>query len=232
MPRQTTQWEDQFQGMEQEWVAIGRRELNCLLDEWQPAMADMTREYHSLVANGSWVSGPSDFLSIIHRQRDELTHSRLLAWLLTPTGRHGLGSAFLTRLLEYCRGTPIPALPTVRDVTCEYTRNDRRADVVVWGRDFTLVIENKVDAGEQPAQCDDLYECFRDEPDPLFVFLSPDGRPPTTATTDAARAAFKAISWPRVRVMIEDVAGSATSQVTIAAAVVDNYTVTLKEQFG
>ena len=42
-------------------------------------------------------------------------------------------------------------------------RNDREADLVVWGENFTVVIENKVDASEQPTQCDDLYKNFKNE---------------------------------------------------------------------
>ena len=66
----------------------------------------------------------------------------------------------------------------------------------MWGRNLTLIIENKVDAPEQPDQCDDLYENYKDEIEPLFLFLTPDGRPPFTATTPAAQRAFKTLSWP------------------------------------
>lgn len=232
MSRQTARWEEPFRTMEREWIALEGREVAHLMDEWRPAMQRLTREYNGLVFAGLWVTGPADLLSVIHRQRCEVTHSRFLAWLLTPTRRHSLGNSLLQRLLKYCGESLHHVQPTVRRVTCEYTRNDRRADIIVWGDGFTLVIENKVDADEQPAQCDDLYANFKNEPGPLFLFLTPDGRPPKTATSEDAREAFKTISWPRLRSMIEDVARHAASPATAGAALVGNYTVTLKEQFG
>lgn len=233
MSEQIPQSKKQFEEMEREWTAIGRRELARLMDAWQARMAATAFEYESLVARGLWVSGHADFLGVIHRQRDELAHSRLLAWLLTPTARHGLGSALLSRLLEYCRESPTLTPPFVRAVTCEYTRNTRRADIIVWGDDFTLVIENKVDADEQPDQCDDLYANFKNEPGSTFVFLTPHGGVPRTATTSEAYRAFVPIAWSEVREMIEDaMTGSAPRNPRSALAVVQNYVVTLREQFG
>ena len=68
----------------------------------------------------------------------------------------------------------MPAQLAVRRVAFSEWRNDREADLVVWGRNFTLVIENKVDALEQPSQCDDLFENFKNEKKPLFLFLTPE----------------------------------------------------------
>lgn len=233
MSEQILQSEEQFREMEREWTAIGRRDLARLMAAWQARMAATAVEYEGLVTKGLWVSGPADFLGIIQRQRDELAHSRLLAWLLTPTARHGLGSALLSRLLEHCRESPTLAPPLVRAVTCEYTRNTRRADIIVWGDDFTLVIENKVDADEQPAQCDDLYANFKNEPGSIFVFLTPHGRAPTTAMAPEARRAFVAIAWFEVREMIEDaMAGSTPRNPRSALTIVQNYVATLREQFG
>lgn len=203
------------------------------LTAWRVAMADLTREHEDLVARGRWTVGPSDFLSVIRRERDELTHSRLLAWLLTPTARHRLGSAVLTRILAHCRGSAVGSPETVRDISCEYARNLRRADIIVWGEDFTLVVENKVDAEESPGQCEDLYANFKNEPGPLFLFLTPDGHPPQTATSAAARAAFTSVAWPTIRGMIEDaIEASPRRNRASALAVARDYVRTLREQFG
>ena len=51
-----------------------------VITEWERAIAVIGREYHELVSRGSWVSGPSDFFSIIERaedERDAFTNARM-----------------------------------------------------------------------------------------------------------------------------------------------------------
>ena len=227
-------WESQFPAMERQWRRISRRRTEALLTEWSAAQSAMRREHDRLLAEGLWLTGPSDFLAIIGLDRHENTHSRILKWLLSPTGRHGLGSALVTRLLDHCTLKPVPAPLPVRTVNFSQWRNGREADLVVWGEDFTLVIENKVDAIEQPHQCDDLYANFKNENAPSFLFLTPDGRKPLTATTPEAQRAFRTLSWPKVRALIEaeTIMSRSASGTAVAANVVENYLRTLKEQFG
>lgn len=227
-------WKTHIRAMESEWGAIAERQTRAVLADWRTTMAEMRRQHDRLVADGLWVSGPSDFLDIIGRARDENTHSQVLEWLLTPTARHGLGSSLAKRLVDHCTGESSSAPVAVRKVAFSYWRNGREADLVVWGQNFTLIIENKVDAPEQDDQCDDLYENFKDEIARLFLFLTPDGRQPATATTPGARSAFTTLSWSEVRQMLEAALNEsrpATARAD-AADVVRNYLRTLKEQFG
>ena len=220
--------------MEREWGAVSVRRTKALLVAWREAMSEMRHEHDRLVSDGLWVTGPSAFLEIINLARDENTHSRMLAWLLKPTNRHGLGCALVRRLVEHCTGKPVSSSLAVRDVTFSQWRNGREADLVVRGDDFTLVIENKVDASEQPRQCDDLYANFKNETAPLFLFLTPNGRQPRTATTPCAQRAFTTLSWPDVRAMVEKASNESrpVSRAAGARDVVGNYLRTLKEQFG
>ncbi len=220
--------------MEAQWEAISERQATALLADWNEGMSEMRHQHDRLISDGLWVSGPSDFLEIIGLARDENTHSRMLEWLLKPTARHGLGCGLVRRLVQRCAGEPVPTPMAVRKVVFSYWRNGREADLVVWGRSFTLIIENKVDASEQPDQCDDLYENFKSEIAPLFLFLTPHGGPPSTATTPEAQRAFTALSWPEVRAMLEAAMHESPSATAIADAadVVRNYLRTLKEQFG
>ena len=114
----------------------------------------------------------------------------MLAWLLNPTGRHGLGNALAKRLVEYCTDSSQQVSPIVRRAAYSCWRNGREADVVVSGENFTLVIENKIDADEQEDQIKDLYDNWHDAGS-LFLFLTPDGRVPRTAKTPEAKGAFK-----------------------------------------
>ncbi len=226
-------WEARFHAMEREWGEVSMHRTRVLMAAWRGAMSEMRRQHDRLVSDGRWVTGPSDFLAIVAQARAENTHSRMLQWLLKPTGRHGLGSGLVRRLMEHCTREPAPASLAVRDVAFSQWRNDREADLVVWGEDFTLVIENKVDATEQPRQCDDLYANFKNEKAPQFLFLTPDGCKPSTATTPGARRAFKTLSWPEVRTMIETALNESRppSAGAVAVDVVGNYLRTLREQF-
>ena len=219
--------------MEREWDEIAVRRTRALLAEWRGAMTGMRRRHDRLVSDGLWLTGPSDFLEIVGLARHENTHSRMLQWLLDPTARHGLGCEFVERLLEHCSEEPVSLPLAVKKVAFSVWRNDREADLVVWGENFTLVIENKVDASEQPSQCDDLYENFKNENAPLFVFLTPDGRKPHTATNRCSQRAFKTLSWPEVRAMLEEAFDKSQSAAVAGATdVVKNYLRTLEEQFG
>ena len=227
-------WRSAIRTMEQSWGETAARRTKTLLAEWHESMAVMCCQQDRLVSDGLWLTGPSDFLDIVGLARRENTHSRMLAWLLTPTARHGLGSGLVRRFVEHCTGgNELPPL-AVRRVAFSEWRNDREADIVVWGRNFTLVIENKVDASEQPSQCDDLYENFKNEKEPLFLFLTPDGREPQTATTPCSHRAFRTLSWPEVRAMLESALNESRPKTDVAPAeeVVNNYIRTLKEQFG
>ncbi len=71
-------------------------------------------------------------------------------------------------------------------------------------------LENKVDAGEGIDQCERLYWSWADQPtETRWLFLSPTGRAPATATSDEARAAWRTISYPELRRLLEDVLSTA-----------------------
>lgn len=136
--------------------------------------------------------------------------------------------------MEHCTGKPASGPLAVKRVRFSFWRNDREADLVVWGQNFTLIIENKVDAPEQPNQCEDLYRNFKSETAPLFLFLTPDGRKPDTAATPDAQRAFHALSWREVRSMLEAALDESQPVTGVADAVdvVMNYLRTLRERFG
>jgi len=227
-------WREQFREMDRDWSGILARQEEALLSDWRRAISGMQSQHDRLVAHGRWVTGPSDFLGIINLARHENTHSRVLKWLLTPTARHGLGCSLAERFVEHCGGKP-PGKPlAVKEVRFSEWRHGREADLVVRGDGFTLIIENKVDAGERPRQANDLYANFKSETAPLFLFLTPDGRKPLTATNPDAQRAFRCISWPSVRTMIETALAESpsTSSSAKGVGVVENYLRTLKEQFG
>lgn len=199
-----------FDQVQREWAAIVKPRTP---DGWR--FAEVKAEAEALVQRGLWVSGPSDMLSVLGRSRDELMHSRLLAWLLVPTNRHGLGRGFLTAFAD--RLWPNDGLLRTGTVTVDTEESgsavdeegalrEARADIVIRGEGVTIVIENKLDAGEQPAQCERLYWGWAAQAaDARYVFLTPSGRAPTTAETDVARSAWQAMSYGDVRAVLTGV---------------------------
>jgi hypothetical protein len=158
--------------LQAEWNALGMvQPLD--MQTWRQTIRIMTRDYEAIRAAGRWQRGPSDFFGVLRISRSELAHCSMIAWLLDPEGRHGLGRAFLDCLADrHLR--PIDRVGMhVRSVETEVQRLETRADIVVWGGTFTLIVEAKVDAGEGWQQCDRLYERFSMEPGSQFVFLTP-----------------------------------------------------------
>ena len=176
----------------------------------EPRFGAMKAEASHLQAGGQWVSGPGDVLSILGRHRDELFHSRMLGWLLNPTGRHGFGDRFLRTFLA--AAWPGESMVDGGTVEIELERQSSgmsagteeslqsRADLVIHFQSLVIVIENKLDAGEQEAQCERLYWSWAGEPTEVrWLFLTPNGRLPVTVTSDEARVAWRPLSYREVR---------------------------------
>jgi len=94
-----------------------------------------------------------NIFSILGVQRDEnRTHSRYLAELLSPYGRHGEGSQFLYAFVKDVLGLSLDVRGPVK-VTRELATEDRRrVDIVVESPDLIIGIEVKIDAGDQKSQ--------------------------------------------------------------------------------
>jgi hypothetical protein len=204
-------FEDRFAELAREWRALSPG--GGLPDE--DRFLAMREEARAIRAAGRWATGPSDLLTVLGRHRDELVHSRLLRWLLRPTGRHGLGDAFLRAFLDTVwPGEGLADDAAAVRVELETTRAgvsetaaellEARADIVVYLDDIVIVIENKVDAGEQPRQCERLYRAWSDEAtDVRFLFLTPTGRAPATTASEDARSAWRTLSYAQVRQALE-----------------------------
>jgi hypothetical protein len=169
-----------------------------LVHDWASRFQTLQARELDLRRAGLWTRGRADFLGVMWMQRAEIRHSRLIAWILDPLGRHGMGSSVLGGLLERCfPGEDFGALEVARP-ECEVVRGAYRADVVVWLSARTLIIENKVDAPEDPGQCDGMCREFADEPDPHYVFLTPQGRSPENSV-GLGRELFRPLSYRDLR---------------------------------
>ncbi len=207
MSEAPSHWPGDLQALQGAWhtVTSGIAEARASKKEstvtrWRDALAVLVEKRAALVAAGDWhAHGPADLLTIAGYGRTEVAHTAILGWLLGPAREHGLGSAMLDAVLGEVGLPPVGAADQglVR-VTTEEVRQHRRADIVVRFPGRVLVIEAKVDADESVDQCNDLHALFGDEPDAVFVFLTPSGRAPTSATGAAAEA-FRTLSLRWVR---------------------------------
>lgn len=122
---------------------------------------------------------------------DELRNSAVLAWFLDPRGTHGLGDGVLRAVLAHAARTV--ALPPHPSPGCRVAVEDcpdgelhSRVDITIDdpGR-FFLGIEVKIKAGEQPRQVERYARLARERACDgrpwAVVFLTPGGRPATTA---------------------------------------------------
>jgi hypothetical protein len=177
---------------------------------------------------GRWRGGPRTLLAAIGIQYRELAVTAGLAWLLRPDGHHGLGSAMLSSLLVRLGITG--ATDDVR-VVCEETRGDdqssgldrkTRADLVVYGSDWTIVFEAKTYAPEQDRQLDRLYHHWKREAAPRFLFLTRGAREPVSAID--SRAHWRLLTWGEIAGLAR---AAADGQPEVAPGVRD-YTETLE----
>jgi hypothetical protein len=156
-----------------------------------------------LVADGLWTAGPATMYEVLRLTGHELANCRMLAWLFDPLAPHGLGTQllhrFLTHLNEAAGNGELPtgaALARTR-VVLEETRDRARADLVLYGTGWTVVIEAKLAADEQPDQGVRLAAGW---PDATYVFLTRRGRAMRTAGDEH----WLTISWPQVRQMVRE----------------------------
>ena len=128
-----------------------------------------------------------NLLDVTGVRNDEVRHSAILAWLLTPHGSHGCGVVFLDAFLHAAGiDLPVEDLAGCRVLT-EFPGDESIIDIVVYKPgSYIVYIENKTLAAEGIEQVDRelhdmlrLGEVARIPRESMFpVFLTPSGRPP------------------------------------------------------
>ncbi|WP_091115478.1 PD-(D/E)XK nuclease family protein [Geodermatophilus dictyosporus] len=188
-------WSDRLAQMTDEWSEL--RDSSAAdamkIAGWEQDLRTMTVEEHALRRAGRWRSGPRTLLAALGLQQRELALTAGLAWILNPEGHHGLGSLFVKEFAVLCGADAPDGGPVT--ITVEETREDTRADLVLRCSTFTLVLECKVWALEQPDQCRRLANLWADE-DPVLVFLTPRGLAPVTAGDTEER--WRCLTWADV----------------------------------
>lgn len=218
--------------MEGEWVGVERR-VRARVAAWEPEIEALAAEENRLREKGLWVHGRDEYLGVLGLEGDERTHSRVIRWLLDPCAHHGLGTRVLSGVLDAtlpCELDPtcLSTLGSAR-VTCEFPRGGAFIDIHVAAPGLTLVIENKVGAPESDRQCDSYFELFRDEPGARFIFLTPTGYRPDSASGPAI-AAFRPLAYRQIRRILSE-ALAATPTGARGRSIAEDYLRTLDREF-
>ncbi|MBP7338265.1 PD-(D/E)XK nuclease family protein [Niveispirillum sp.] len=130
----------------------------------------------------------------------------MLAWFLDPQGDHGCGDGLLRALLLRLRarlGDGFPPAPatgcSVQVEECAPGDRSNRMDITVDDPGFFLIIEVKIDAGEQSWQmeryCDIAVARAAGHRPWAAIYLTRDGRAPDTAGRYKDRNEIVCFSW-------------------------------------
>ena len=223
-----------FAALQTEWLTV-RRHVREDIARWESCFGELEKEEAKLRDEGRWTHGRDDFLGVLGGHRDELTHSRMVAWLLDPCARHGLGSRVLAGVIQAAFGSSCDVSGLERAVTRrEVPLVDGRLDIVVTAPGLYLVIENKVDAEEAEGQC--AYYSEHLPPDARCILLSPDGRVAKTrigvheAEAEATND-FQPLRYAQLAAILHQALAVVTN-VASGRSVAENYLKTLKREFS
>jgi hypothetical protein len=225
-------WSGLLAGLREKWALLAPARAPLDAARWQQQLTQMTADQDALVRAGQWRRGALDLLTICGMHRRELAHAGALAWLCNSSIDHGLAAGFLHRVLRLA-GHSGEVGPGV-EVGTEVVGDTSRADLVARSDEWTLILELKIDAAEQPEQCQRLFDDWRDEPGPRLLFITPTGRRPTTTSTREARAAWRTASWRQILAALDEVMAEATTDglAREAGGALHQYRQTLHKLFG
>jgi len=191
-----------------------------------PQFEDLLSGYEELRVHGHFDKRRTDLLSITGTGRTESVHSDVVAWLLDPTGSHGLRSSVLGAILTAGWGEEAAEGVDTATIDRETGRIETRSDLTIEYGSQRLIIENKVDAPQQPTQCDDLFREWGTAA--RYLLLSPDGKLPHSARLPAARRAWRSLSYGSLAKLLSRLVVEARGPGRVALA---DYIETLAQQF-
>jgi hypothetical protein len=175
---------DRFRALERSWTAARAARRIAVVAEWKRSLDQMRTTQASIVAADGWTAGPTSLMSVLGLTRNEVANCRVVRWILDPLSRHGLGTSMVTSIGEAIGQRP--SNPEQVVVEAEVTRDETRADLFLWSPadDWSVVVEAKVDAGEQWAQARRLEDNFPEANGFVFLTVGGERRPGTTESPE------------------------------------------------
>ena len=134
--------------------------------------------------------GNFNIFSVLGIEYRETYVCKMIGDLLSPQGKHGLGSVFIKHFFKQKEFTALNISDTELEnatvVREDSTNEGRRIDLTIQTASWIIPIEAKIDAGDQPNQCADYFFEIEDrakiygrKASELF-YLTLDGRRPSS----------------------------------------------------
>lgn len=194
-------WQQSLERLRQEWAPLRLPSEPWDVDRAQARLLTLRQKRRDLIGRGLWLGGPNTALQVLGLHTDEATATRVLAWLARPDGQHRMHETCVRLLFELTGVDPGPDLDEVRVVLEDsrttvdpdaYDPRLTRADLVVYSRQATLLIEAKLYALEQHNQLDRLRACWWGDPRVAFLFLT---RHPTQQSSSHGLGTWPSSTW-------------------------------------
>lgn len=192
-------------------AVINKREESKRNEEFRVAFTGLISTVKQAQKNGVWRKTYFNLFEIFGYHRLEEAHSNILAWLLNPEESHGIGDIFLRTFVKRVFNIPLPVDFPV-NIMREKQEGSDRPDIIVHGKNWWLVIENKIDSSEQENQTKryaDKYKCRGKLGENIFLaFLSPSGWQPESCD-------FTSVSYRTIRQLLENIQFQGDSNILI-----------------
>ncbi|MCX9009858.1 MAG: PD-(D/E)XK nuclease family protein [Candidatus Methanoperedens sp.] len=198
--------------LREDFAIINEREKYQRVEEFRMAFTRLILTVNQAKEKGLWRKTYFNLFDILGYQRLEMVHSNVLAWLLNPEEAHGLGDKFLRAFFyKVFNKKEIPNNFSIK-VHREKWEGGYPIDIVVEGKNWWLVIENKIDSDEQENQTKRYatkYKCKGKLGENVFlVLLSPTGWQPESHD-------FTPVSYRTIRELLETLQFQSDSDVLI-----------------
>lgn len=118
---------------------------------------------------------PFNIFSVLRLEHKEvILHSRFIAELLNPNGKHGKGKRFLELFFEIIGFDSAKAKKIV-----SVTNETQNIDILLEAQDWAIIIENKIYSGDSEKQILTYYEKIKQNKREVYVlYLHPFGKKP------------------------------------------------------
>ena len=180
----------------------------------EPNMSRFLEEAQSIIARHRETGACFNWIDMLGLERDEQTHSNILAYLLDPLADHGQSDLFIRTFLQEVISFPQIEIDLKNVVvTRESVLGPKeRVDVQISFPDARiLLIENKVDAPEGAEQIERYLEWLEEEnrkrstvSKHVLIFLTPDGAKPQTARKPEA-VVIECLDYSRIATWLRGV---------------------------
>lgn len=169
------------------------------LKQFKNGLNELISDAEKIRREGIWHKVHPNIFRILGCEYNEKIHSNLLAWLLNPEESHGLKDLFLCSFIREVFNKEIYTLGIIH-VEREIHDTDGIPDIVIEGKDWRLVIENKIYSNEGPDQTIKYaksYEIAGGIGERYFlVFLTPGGKEPLSSS-------FHPVSYKTIAKLLE-----------------------------